>query len=377
MKNVAIIGSTGSIGTQALEVIDNLKNINIIALSANNNHTLLNKQIKKFQPDYFSIHNKHIKKINTLKNMPIYSTNEDIALIDDLDFIIIASTGTTGLQPMILALKKGKKVGIANKESLVVGGPFIKKILTDNQKIGAELIPIDSEHSAIWQCMVGENWKQVESITITASGGSLIDVPADQMSNITPEIALRHPNWSMGNKITIDSATLFNKALEVVEANILFDLPFEKINAIIHRESIIHSIVNYIDGSSKAQLGLPDMHVPIQYALTYPNRVMSPFNNKTSWLKLKKLSIEEIDHKQFPVFKLIINAANKTDGTLPAMIGADEILIDSFIKGNCSFNTIYEILKKIEDEFQPSNQLILDNVLNAYKWGEEFAMSNI
>mgnify|MGYP006176613277 CR=1 FL=1 len=377
MKNVAIIGSTGSIGTQALEVIDNLNNVNIIALSANNNHALLNKQIKKFQPDYFSIHNKHIKKINTFKNMPIYATNEDIALIDNLDFIIIASTGITGLQPMILALEKGKKVGIANKESLVVGGPFIKKILTDNQKIGAELIPIDSEHSAIWQCMVGENWKQVESITITASGGSLIDVPADQMPNITPKIALKHPNWSMGNKITIDSATLFNKALEVVEANILFDLPFEKINAIIHRESIIHSIVNYIDGSSKAQMGLPDMHVPIQYALTYPDRVMSLFNNKTSWLKLKKLSIEEIDHKQFPIFKLIINAANKTDGTLPAMIGADEILIDSFIKGNCSFSAIYEILKKIEDEFQPSNQLILDNVLNAYKWGEEFAMSNI
>ncbi|MDG1990670.1 MAG: 1-deoxy-D-xylulose-5-phosphate reductoisomerase [Dehalococcoidia bacterium] len=374
MKNIAIIGSTGSIGTQALEVINSLKNVNVIALSANNNHVLLNEQIEKFRPDYFGINNKHIKKI---KNISKFLTNEDIALIDDLDFIIIASTGITGLQPMILALEKGKKVGIANKESLVIGGPFIKKILTDNQKIGAELIPIDSEHSAIWQCMVGENWQQVESITITASGGSLIDVPTNQMSNITPEVALKHPNWSMGNKITIDSATLFNKALEVIEANILFDLPFEKINAIIHRESIIHSIVNYIDGSSKAQMGLPDMHVPIQYALTYPNRTMSPLNNKTSWLKLKKLSIEEIDHKQFPIFKLIINAAKKIDGTLPAMIGADEILVNSFIKGNCSFNSIYEILKKIEDKFQPSNQLILDNVLNAYKWGEEFAMSNI
>tara|TARA_B110000438_G_C15807322_1_gene648027 strand:- start:1313 stop:2446 length:1134 start_codon:yes stop_codon:yes gene_type:complete len=377
MKNVAIIGSTGSIGTQALEVIDNLNNVNIIALSANNNHVLLNKQIKKFQPDYFSINNNHIKKINTIKNMPKHATNEDIARIHNLDFIIIASTGITGLKPMIIALEKGRQVGIANKESLVIGGPFIKKILIDNQKIGAELIPIDSEHSAIWQCMVGEKWEQVDSITITASGGSLINMSIDQMSDVTPEIALKHPNWSMGNKITIDSATLFNKALEVIEANILFDLPFDKINTIIHRESIIHSIVNYIDGSSKAQMGLPDMHVPIQYALTYPNRKKSHLNNKKSWLGIQKLSIEEINHAQFPMFRLLINAAKKTDGTLPAMIGADEILIDNYIKGNCSFNAIYKILKKIESEFKPSNQLILDNVLRAYKWGEEFAISNI
>jgi 1-deoxy-D-xylulose-5-phosphate reductoisomerase len=268
MKKIAIIGSTGSIGKQSLQVIDNLKDVKIIALSANENINLLTKQIIKYQPKYFHIHEKYAKKM-VLKQNSKLKTNEEIAKIKEIDLFIIASTGISGLLPMILALKSGKQVAIANKESLVIGGPFIQEILNKHEKNGAKLLPIDSEHSAIWQCMVGEEWKSVKNIILTASGGSLLNKSNEQMKKITPKDALNHPNWNMGNKITIDSATLFNKGLEVIEASILFNLPLDKINAIIHRESIVHSIVNFNDGSSKAHLGIPDMRIPIQYALTY------------------------------------------------------------------------------------------------------------
>jgi 1-deoxy-D-xylulose-5-phosphate reductoisomerase len=372
MKKIAIIGSSGSIGEQTLEVVDKLNNIEIIALTNNKNHEILNKQIRKYKPKYFNINEKYLKKINCSSNIQ-QLTNEEIASLKEVDLLIVASTGITGLKPTIIALEAGKKVAIANKESLVIGGPFIKKILEEKKEIGAELIPIDSEHSAIWQCMTGESWKTVSSLIITASGGSLIDKSMEDMNAVTPALALKHPNWSMGDKITIDSATLFNKALEVIEANILFDISFDKIHAIIHRESIVHSIVNFIDGSSKAQLGYPDMKIPIQYAISYPEREHLDSKDIIELLNEKKLTFEPIDQKKFPVYQLVINAAKKSDGTLPALLGADEILVGAFLAGKCKFGRIYEVQNKIYNEWESSDQLEIDNVLEAYQWGEIFA----
>tara|TARA_Y100000996_G_scaffold253794_1_gene199690 strand:- start:3077 stop:4210 length:1134 start_codon:yes stop_codon:yes gene_type:complete len=372
MKKIAIIGSSGSIGKQTLEVVDELKNVEIIALTNNKNHEALNKQIQKYKPKYFNINKKYLEQINHSSNVQ-QLTNEEIAKLEEIDLLIVASTGITGLMPTITALEAGKKVAIANKESLVIGGPFIKKKLDEKKELGAQLIPIDSEHSAIWQCMAGESWENVESLIITASGGSLIDRSIEDMNTITPAVALKHPNWSMGDKITIDSATLFNKALEVIEANILFDIPFDKIYAIIHRESIVHSIVNFIDGSSKAQLGHPDMKIPIQYAISYPERERFGSQDIIKLLNEKQLSFEPINQEKFPIYQLVINAAKKADGTLPALLGADEILINAFLDGKCEFGKIYEVQNKIYNEWQASDQLQIDNVLDAYQWGEIFA----
>ena len=372
MKKIAIIGSSGSIGQQTLEVVDELKNVEIIALTNNKNHEALNKQIQKYKPKYFNINKKYLEQINHSSNVQ-QLTNEEIAKLEEIDLLIVASTGITGLMPTITALEAGKKVAIANKESLVIGGPFIKKKLDEKKELGAQLIPIDSEHSAIWQCMAGESWENVESLIITASGGSLLDRSIEDMNTITPAVALKHPNWSMGDKITIDSATLFNKALEVIEANILFDIPFDKIYAIIHRESIVHSIVNFIDGSSKAQLGHPDMKIPIQYAISYPERERFGSKDIIKLLNEKQLSFEPINQEKFPIYQLVINAAKKADGTLPALLGADEILISAFLDGKCEFGKIYEVQNKIYNEWQASDQLQIDNVLDAYQWGEIFA----
>ena len=372
MKKIAIIGSSGSIGKQTLEVVDELKNVEIIALTNNKNHEALNKQIQKYKPKYFNINKKYLEQINHSSNVQ-QLTNEEIAKLEEIDLLIVASTGITGLMPTITALEAGKKVAIANKESLVIGGPFIKKKLDEKKELGAQLIPIDSEHSAIWQCMAGESWENVESLIITASGGSLLDRSIEDMNTITPAVALKHPNWSMGDKITIDSATLFNKALEVIEANILFDIPFDKIYAIIHRESIVHSIVNFIDGSSKAQLGHPDMKIPIQYAISYPERERFGSKDIIKLLNEKQLSFEPINQEKFPIYQLVINAAKKADGTLPALLGADEILISAFLDGKCEFGKIYEVQNKIYNEWQASDQLQIDNVLDAYQWGEIFA----
>ena len=372
MKKIAIIGSSGSIGQQTLEVIDKLKNVEIIALTNNKNHEILNKQIKKYKPKYFNIDQKYLEKITYSSDIQ-QLTNEEIASLKEVDMLIVASTGITGLKPTIIALEAGKKVAIANKESLVIGGPFIKKILKAKKGIGAELIPIDSEHSAIWQCMTGESWEKVSSLIITASGGSLIDKSIKDMNAITPKLALKHPNWSMGDKITIDSATLFNKALEVIEANILFDIPFNKIHAIIHRESIVHSIVNFIDGSSKAQLGHPDMKIPIQYAISYPERQHFDSKDIIKLLNERQLTFEPINQKKFPIYQLVINAAKKSDGALPALLGADEILVDAFLAGKCEFGKIYEVQNKINNEWQSSNQLEIDNVIDAYHQGEILA----
>ena len=372
MKKIAIIGSSGSIGQQTLEVVDELKNVEIIALTNNKNHEALNKQIQKYKPKYFNINKKYLEQINHSSNVQ-QLTNEEIAKLEEVDLLIVASTGITGLMPTIAALEAGKKVAIANKEALVIGGPFIKKKLDEKKELGAQLIPIDSEHSAIWQCMAGESWENVESLIITASGGSLLDRSIEDMNTITPAVALKHPNWSMGDKITIDSATLFNKALEVIEANILFDIPFDKIYAIIHRESIVHSIVNFIDGSSKAQLGHPDMKIPIQYAISYPERERFGSKDIIKLLNEKQLSFEPINQEKFPIYQLVINAAKKADGTLPALLGADEILISAFLDGKCEFGKIYEVQNKIYNVWQASDQLQIDNVLDAYQWGEIFA----
>ena len=272
LKTIAVIGSTGSVGEQALDVIRSMpEKFKALALAAGSNQQRLEEQIKQFQPKAIFLASGLPTTTNIEKN--IYQPLEEIVVRDDIDIVLAASSGLDGLPAILAALRAGKKVALANKEALVVGGPVVRQALEFGEPYGAELRPVDSEHSAIWQCLWGESIDQVDQLILTASGGAFRNLSIRELDNVTPTEALKHPTWQMGPKVTIDSATLFNKGLEALEARWLFDLSLEKIDILQHRESVIHSMVTFIDGSVKAQLGVPDMRLPIQIALSYPNRL--------------------------------------------------------------------------------------------------------
>jgi 1-deoxy-D-xylulose-5-phosphate reductoisomerase len=272
-QKLAILGSTGSIGTQALEIVrQHPDSFDVVALTANSNWKLLADQIKEFHPDFALIGTQdHLSNFkNEVSGVTLLSGSEnlpEIAALDEVDTVLNALVGFAGFESTLTAVRSGKKIALANKESLVVGGEIITEELKSSK---SELIPVDSEHSAMLQCLVGESWDDIEKIIITASGGPFRTLTKEQMQKVTVEQALDHPNWDMGAKITIDSSTMMNKGLEIIEAHWLFNIPVEKINPVIHPQSIIHSMITFKDGSSKAQLGLPDMKVPIIYALSYP-----------------------------------------------------------------------------------------------------------
>ena len=349
-KKIALLGSTGSIGTQALDVIrENLALFEIKVLVANNNADLLIRQAIEFLPNYVVInnHKKYAFVKENLKKYPIevLSGEKNIAqivTIDEINLVLTAMVGYAGLLPTINAINAGKDIALANKETLVIAGELINKLKIKNK---VKILPIDSEHSAIFQCLVGEENNKIEKIYLTASGGPFRGKSLDFLKNVTPKQALKHPNWEMGNKITIDSASLMNKGLEVIEAKWLFDLTPSQIDVIVHPESIIHSIVQFEDGSMKAQMGLPDMKLPIQYALTYPNRLPSKFE-RFNFLNYPSLNFEKADNKKFKNLDLAFYALEK-GGNIPCILNAaNEIAVEYFLKEQCKFLMIPDIIEE-------------------------------
>lgn len=350
MKHIAILGSTGSIGTQALEVIRAHPDMfQIEVLTANNNKDLLIEQAKEFLPNSVVIANKDSYKevADALFNLPIkvYSGNESveqITQIDSIDIVLTAMVGFSGLLPTVNAIRSGKNIALANKETLVVAGDIISGLV---KEFGVNIYPVDSEHSAIFQSLAGDFHNEIEKIYLTASGGPFRTFTVEELNKVNKEQALKHPNWNMGDKITIDSATMMNKGLEAIEAKWLFDLKPEQIDIIVHPQSIIHSIVQFIDGSMKAQMGLPDMKLPIQYALSFPDRIKSDFK-RFNFLDHPEFTFEKPDIKKFRNIQLAYDAMER-GGNIPcAMNAANEIAVDLFLKDQIKFVEISEIIEK-------------------------------
>lgn len=366
MKKIAILGSTGSIGTQALDIIErNRSYFKIEALSAHNNIELLKEQIDKFKPRVVTVVDK--EKAEILKSKISSKTQilvgpgglKEIASIKNLDMVLVAVVGIAGLEATIAALSTGNDVALANKETLVAGGQLV---MSTAKVHGSSIIPVDSEHSAILQCIQGARKKDIKGIVLTASGGPFRGYTREDLEKVTVEDALKHPNWVMGQKITIDSATLMNKGLELIEAKWLFDLDIEQIKVVIHPESIIHSMVEFIDNSVLAQLGLADMRIPILYALTYPERMPSPVES-LDLLKLKKLSFEEADLETFSCLKLAINAI-EIGGTMPVVLNAaNEIAVKKFLDRKIGFNEIASLVKEAMKNHKPINEPVLEDIL--------------
>ncbi len=349
-KRVAILGSTGSIGTQALEVTKaHPDNFEIEVLTANNNVNLLIKQAKEFLPNTVVIGNKdkYQELAEALKDLPIkvYAGEEAIAQVVEMstiDIVLTAMVGYSGLLPTVNAIKAGKHIALANKETLVVAGDIITKLALQHK---VSIIPVDSEHSAIFQCLAGEINNPIDKIILTASGGPFRGKNVEFLKKVTRCQALNHPNWSMGDKITIDSASLMNKGLEAIEAKWLFDVKPEQIEVVVHPQSIVHSLVQFKDTSIKAQLGLPDMRVPIQYALSFPNRLSADFP-KFSFLDYPQLTFEQADIQSFKNLTLAFEAMKK-GGNMPCILNAaNEIAVDNFLKENIGFVEMSSIIEE-------------------------------
>jgi 1-deoxy-D-xylulose-5-phosphate reductoisomerase len=369
VKKLAVLGSTGSIGRQTLQVVRNLAGrFRVVGLAGGQNTELLSQQIAEFQPEFIYYQPTHHSPLTTPNCT--FLLMEAIAAHPDVDIVVIATSGKAGLSATLAAVKAGKKVALANKEPLVMAGEIITR---EAKKSGAQLLPIDSEHSAIWQCLTGES-QPPQRILLTASGGPFRGFSPEQLAQVTPRQALQHPSWQMGKKVTIDSATLMNKGLEIMEARWLFGVPIEHIDVIIHPQSIIHSMVEFVDGSFKAQMSYPDMRLPIQYALTWPERVPNPELPKLDWDKIKALTFEPPDFKNFPCLELARQAA-KTGGTSPAALcAADEVAVELFLKGAIKFPDIARLVEQVLREHQTIFDPTLDDIINIDRWAREKAL---
>lgn len=348
-KNIAILGSTGSIGRNSLSVINNLSDrFNVTYLSTNTNIELLQNQITQFKPRGVVVLDETRAPALRLivgNSVEILTGREGLLEIvrrDDVDVVVNSLVGFAGLKPTIEAIKHRKNIALANKETLVIAGQLVTSLA---REYGVSLLPIDSEHSAILQCLAGEQWQRIAKIILTASGGPFLNMPKEEFASITVEKALNHPNWKMGNKITIDCATMMNKGLEVIEAHWLFDMPTEHIDVVIHPQSIIHSMVEFIDGSIKAQLGVPDMKIPIQYALTYPDRIQLN-GSRVDFPKLHMLTFFTPDREKFRCLQLAYDAI-ALGGTAPAIMNAaNEVAVQAFLERKISFQRIPELIEK-------------------------------
>lgn len=368
MKHLSILGSTGSIGTQTLEIVREFPNeFKIVGLTSNKNSDLLLRQIKEFKPKAAAIMDKSkADDLLKLSSCQVYSGIDGvnkIAAMGEADAVVNALVGSIGIEPTYKAIKNKKNIALANKETLVAAGSVI---MDEIKKNNVNLMPIDSEHSAIFQCLKGENIKEVSKITITCSGGPFRNYSKQQLENVTAQDALKHPTWSMGNKITIDSATLMNKGFEVIEAHWLYGIGYEKIKVVVHPQSIVHSLVEFVDKSVIAQLCLPDMKIPIQYALAYPKRLQG-MQGSLDLPKIKSLDFEEPDFGAFPCLKYAYEAGN-AGGTLPAVMNAaNEVAVDAFLKNRIHFLDIPRLIRKMMDSHKVVRNPDLDDVLNIDK----------
>lgn len=367
MKNIVILGSTGSIGTNALEIIRNKKEeFNVIGLSANSNHKLICEQIEEFKPKYVSIGTEEGKRIIEEKfpEVKVYVGREGLkklGQIEEMDIILVAVIGAIGIEATSEAIKLGKRIALANKETMVAGGDYINKLLKENPK--SEIIPVDSEHSAIFQSLMAGKKFQVKNLIITASGGTFRGKKLEDLKDVTVEQALKHPNWSMGRKITVDSSTLVNKGLEVIEAHQLFGMDYDKIKVVIHPQSIIHSLVEYDDNAVIAQLGVTDMKLPIQLAFTYPDRIQNNCLDTLDLLKVGNLTFEAPDREVFKGLDLAYKAGRIGKSMPTVLNAANEIAVELFLDKKIKFLDIYKIIEKAMDNHEVEEIDNLDSIL--------------
>jgi len=374
-KNISILGATGSIGTQALEVVDHLQDIKVWGLSANTDIDLLEKQIRKYQPKIAAVmserHAEELKiRIRDTNTKVVHGMDGliEVATVPEVEMVLTSVVGIVGLVPTIQAIRSGKHIALANKETLVTAGQIV---MQEAKARDVKIIPVDSEHSAIFQCLEGNGQHSaVKRLILTASGGPFLGRTKKELQSVTPAEALKHPNWNMGNKITIDSATLMNKGLEVIEAKWLFDMSPECIQVLIHPQSIIHSMVEFIDHAVIAQLGVPDMKLPIQYAFTYPKRVESTCA-ALDFVRNHTLTFDEPDMKTFRCLKLAYNAVFE-GGTMPVVLNAaNEIAVQLFLDNKISFTEIPDI---IENTMKKHNNIIspaLEDIIKVDSWSRE------
>ncbi len=379
-ERICILGSTGSIGTQALEVIEDLGTIEVVGLSAYQNIDLLEKQIHQFHPQKVAVMDEQkayeLKKRIGALGVEVLSGIEgfiQVATMPQCDLVLTSVVGIVGLLPTLAAIHAHKDIALANKETLVTAGELVMK---EAKSHGVTIYPVDSEHSAIFQCLQGNQHNSFNRIILTASGGPFRGKTISDLENVTVEDALRHPNWTMGKKITIDSATMMNKGLEVIEAKWLFDTEVDKIEVLVHPQSIIHSMVEFEDGSVMAQMGEPDMKLPIQYAFTYPKRVKGNCP-KIDFMKRSQLSFELPDMKTFGCLRLAYKAIN-IGGTMPAVLnGANEAAVEFFLQKKIHFLDIPILLEKAMDLHRTINEYTISDVLKADQWARQFVWEQV
>ena len=368
MKNISVLGSTGSIGRSSLEVIDKFSHrFKVVGLAAGRNTQLLEEQIEKFRPKIVSLERKEeaedLRRKFRGKSIKVTFAQEgaeEVASFSENDIVISAITGIDGLRPTLAAVQEGKKVALANKESMVVAGPLIQDMI---RKFGAQLIPVDSEHSGVFQCLAKEEMENVKKVILTASGGPFFSKSSSEMNDITLEEALNHPRWKMGKKVTIDSATLMNKGLELIEARWLFGLEPRQLGILIHPQSIVHSLVEMSDGSVLAQLSPTDMKLPIQYALTYPERENSLLPS-LDLSEIKALEFYEVNVEKFPIIKLARLALEEGDSLPIALNAANEVVVSAFLEQRIKFMDISDVVTEIVENHQKRKAQSLEDIFD-------------
>ena len=379
MKSIVILGSTGSIGTSTLDIVDRFPDeFSVVGLTAGNNDEMLEDQVRRFKPRAVAMSNEaaagRLRQRCSGLSVEIMSGPAglaQVASLPEIELVVSAIVGGAGLVPTLAAIRNGKHIALANKEPMVMAGKLMQE---EAKRHGVRIFPVDSEHSAIFQSLEGHRIKDVRRLILTASGGALWDVPKEQLQDVTPERALQHPNWKMGAKITIDSATLMNKGLEVVEARWLFDIPESRIDVLIHRESIIHSLVEYEDRSMISQLGLPDMRTPISYAMRYPDRLSLDLPS-LDLTEVGKLTFCKPDHDRFPCLSLGYESL-RIGGTMPAaMNAANEIAVEAFLQGGIRFTDISDIIQSTMQAHAPRPVESVEVALEADRWARAKADS--
>jgi 1-deoxy-D-xylulose-5-phosphate reductoisomerase len=366
-RNILLLGSTGSIGRQTLDVVRELADrVRVVGLAGYTNVSLLKEQAEEFKPlSVVTTPEGRESLLGSAREVLVGAAGmEELCRRPEVELVVVATAGEAGLLPTLAALEAGKLVALANKETLVAAGSLIQEALRSGS---GQLVPIDSEHSAIWQCLQGEPGKSIERLTLTASGGALRDRTGDELQRVTPREALSHPTWQMGRKITIDSANLMNKGLEVLEATWLFDLPMEAVEVVLHAQSIVHSLVTFKDSSTKAQMGLPNMRLPIQYALSHPDRWPNQLE-RLDLAQVGRLDFAPVDLRRYPALALALQAG-RAGGTYPAVLcAADEMAIEAFLSGAITFTRIPEIVEAVLDAHENCGSPELGDIIEASRW---------
>src|SRR5215213_5373870 len=369
-KRIAILGSTGSIGRQTLDVVAwHPDRFEVVALAARSDAPLFRQQVRQFRPKLAALTGASQDGWSPDETRLCFGERSlvEMATAPDVDVVLVATSGTVSLAPTIAALELGRSVALANKEVLIMAGHLVTEAA---RRTGAALIPVDSEHSAVWQCLLGEVRHRVQRLILTASGGAFRDLPLSELATVTPAQALQHPNWSMGPKITVDSATMMNKGLEVLEAAWLFDMALDDVSIVIHRESIVHSLVELVDGSMKAQLSVPDMRLPIQYALSYPDRLPAP-TPTLDLARLGTLTFSEVDRERFRCAYVAIEAGRLGDSYPTVMNAANEVAVELFLAGMLRFDRIADVIEDVMDRHVPVRTPSLEEVCEADAWARE------